>query len=131
MRSDVLAENVVIADAQSCGRILVLEVLGRVTDDAARMKFIVRADRRQAREIDVRSDDALRSSFYALADDGIGPDCDGRIQLRSRMSNGSGVDHGAAILARRHRVLIATARACTRSCRIDWASQHKAPPPPC
>ena len=96
MRGDVLAENVVISYAQSCGLVFVPEILGRVTDDAACVKIIVRADRRQPREIDVRSDGALRSYFYALADDRIGPDFDACIQLRSRMNNSSGVDHGAA-----------------------------------
>jgi len=93
---DMLAENVVIADAQPCGRALVLEVLRRITDDAACVKRIVRADRRQACKKDVRSDDACRADCHALVDDRIGADCDGRIQLRARMNDGGGVDHGAA-----------------------------------
>ena len=92
---NVLAENVVIADAQSRGNLLVFEILGRVTDDATRMKLIVCADHRHARKIDVGSNDAMRSHVHTLVDDGIGSDFDGRIQLRSRVHNGSGVDHGA------------------------------------
>src|ERR1700681_1011248 len=96
MRSEVFAENVVIADAQSGRRVLVLDVLGRVTYDAARMKFVLYADRRDARKIDVRPNQATGSYIDALVDDSIGPDFDSRIHLRSWVHNSSGVDHGAA-----------------------------------
>jgi hypothetical protein len=86
----------VIADAQPRRSIFVFEILGRVTDDAARMKLIVRADGRQASQIDMRSDDAMRADDYILVDHGVRSDCDSRIQLRSRMHNGTAVDHGAA-----------------------------------
>jgi|SRR5450755_1284666 len=96
MRRHVFTEDVVIADAQPCWRILVLEVLRCVTDDAAGVKFIMRANRCEAGQIDVRSYDAAGSQLHVFIDGGMGPDLNGGIQLRSRMNNSSGMNHTAA-----------------------------------
>ena len=46
MHRDVLTEYIVIADAQPCGCVLVFEVLGSITEDAAGMDLVMRADGR-------------------------------------------------------------------------------------
>ena len=77
VNGDVLAENVVVADAQARRLVPVFQILRRVADDTARVKRIVRADGRQAREINVRPDDAVRAQLHAFVNHGIRPDANG------------------------------------------------------
>ena len=74
MHRDVFAENIVVADAQPRRLVLVFQILRRVADDAAGVKLVVRADRRHAREINVRPDDAVRAQLHAFVNHGIRPD---------------------------------------------------------
>ena len=82
------------------GVAVVLQILRRVADDAAGVKPVVRADRRQPGEVNVRPDDALRPDFHAFVDDGVGSDLDGGIQLRFRVNDGGWMNHVLAWLHR-------------------------------
>ena len=64
-----------------------------VTNDTAGVKLIVRANRRQSREINVRPDAAVRAQFHAFVNHGIRPDANGRIQFGLRMNNGGWMNH--------------------------------------
>jgi hypothetical protein len=91
--SDVFADYVVVANAHPRRFTLVFQILRLVANDAARMEYIVRTGRRQAREINVRPDDAVRAQFHALVNHGIRPDANGRIQLGLRMNDGGWMNH--------------------------------------
>ena len=78
----MFAEAVVVADAQPRRLALVFQVHRLVTNDTAGVKPIVRANRRQSREINVRPDDAVRAQLHASVNHGIRPDANGRIQFR-------------------------------------------------
>ena len=82
MHRDVFAEDIVVADAQARRLVLVFQILRRVADDAAGVKLVARANRRQPGEINVRPDDAIRAQLHALVNHGIRPDADRGVQLR-------------------------------------------------
>src|SRR5579863_10117307 len=95
MGGEMFAKHVVSADPQSCRGILVFEVLRRIADDTARVKDIVRADKRRAREVHVGSEATVRAERYVFVDDRIGPHICARIHLRPRMDDGGLMNHGA------------------------------------
>ena len=76
MHRDMFAEYIVVADAQPRRLALVFQILRLVADDAAGMKRIVRAGRRQPREINMRPDDAVRAQLHAFVNHGIRPDAE-------------------------------------------------------
>src|ERR1017187_3963756 len=74
VKRDVLAKNIVVADAQPRQLAFVFQILGRVPDDATGVKMVVRANFRFAGQINVRPDDAIRAQFDAGINHGIRPD---------------------------------------------------------
>ena len=93
MDGDMLAKNVVVADAQPCRYAIVFQILRRVADDAAGVKLVARANRRESREINVRADDAICAQLHAFVNHGERSDLDRRIQLRLWMNDGGWVNH--------------------------------------
>ena len=73
MHRDMLAKHIVVSNPQPCGGPLVLEVLRRFPDNAAREKSIPRSDACYPRQIDVRSNDAARAYLHCAIDDRIRP----------------------------------------------------------
>jgi hypothetical protein len=93
MDGGVLAENIVVADAETRGFVFVFQILRRVADDAAGVELVVRADFRLARQINVRPDGAMRAEFHARVNHGERRDADGRVQFRLRMDDGGWMNH--------------------------------------
>src|SRR5947209_1428441 len=93
MHGDVFAEDVVVADTQTGRLVAVFQILRRVADDAAGVEAISRADGRQPREINVRTDDAARAEFHAFVNYGAGANADGGIQFGVRVDDGGRVNH--------------------------------------
>ena len=89
----MFAEAVVVADAQPRRLTFVLHVHRLVANDTAGVKPIVRANRRQSREINERPDNAMRAQFHAFVNHGIWPDVNGRIQPGFRMNDGGWMNH--------------------------------------
>ena len=107
MNRDVLAKNIVVADAQMRRFAMIFQILRGVADDAAGVEFILRADFGDAGEMNVRPDDAMRAEFHALVNHGERPDFGGRVQLCFRMNNGGRMNHvglDCCILASLNRV---------------------------
>ena len=97
MHCDMLAENIVVADAHARRFGFIFQILRHVADHAARVKLIVRTNLRDAGQINVRPHDAMRAEFYTRVNHGIRADADGRVQLRLRMDDGRRMNHFAAI----------------------------------
>ena len=74
MHGDVLAKNVVVANAHPRRRTVIFQILRRVADDAACVKPVVRANGRQSGEINVRPDNAMRAQLHPFVNDGIRAD---------------------------------------------------------
>ena len=77
MHREMFAEHVVITNAQPRRLALVFQILRCIADDAARVKTIAHAYRRQSRQINVRPDNAIRAQLDALVNHGMRPDPDG------------------------------------------------------
>ena len=93
MHREVFAEHVVVADAQARRLVLVFQILRRVADDAAGMKTVAHANRCQPREINVRSDHAIRAQLHAFVNHGVWPDPDRGIQFCLGMNDGGRMNH--------------------------------------
>ena len=93
MHRHVLAKDVVVADPQPGGLPVVFQVLRRFADHAAGIKAVLRADGRQAGQIDLRADDTVRADLHAFINDGVRPDLDRRVQLRPGMNDGGWMNH--------------------------------------
>ena len=93
MDGNMFAEDVVVSDAQPRRLVLVFQILWRVANHATGMELVVRANRRQSGEINVRPDDAIRAKDDALVNDGIRSDPDRRIQLCFWMNDGGWMNH--------------------------------------
>ena len=96
MNGDVFAKDIVVADAGARGRAVVLQILRRITDDAARVELILGSDSQQAREINMRPDDAASAEFHASVNDRIRPDLHGRIELCFRRNDCGRMNHAGA-----------------------------------
>src|SRR4051812_15137348 len=103
MDADMFAEDVAIADAEPGGIVLILEVLGRIADDATGMKPVAAADLGVTRQMDMRPNNTIRAQFHGFVDDSIRPDLDGGGQFRFRMNDGGRMDHAAEGCRENHR----------------------------
>jgi len=94
---EMLAKDIVVADAQARRLSPVFQILGRVADDAAGMKHIVRPDRRSSRQVNVRPDLAVRAQLHPGVNHGIWPDADGRVQPGFGINDGGWMCHGTKV----------------------------------
>jgi hypothetical protein len=72
----MFAKAVVVADAQPRRLTLVFHVHRLVPNDTAGVKPIVRANRRQPREVNLRPDDTIRPQLDARINHGVWPNPD-------------------------------------------------------
>ena len=93
MHSDVLAKDVVVADAQARRFAFELEVLRRLANDAPRKEMVVRADGGLSGQIDVGSDHAVRPCFHTLINHSTRPDANGGVELCFWMYDGGRMNH--------------------------------------
>jgi len=89
----MLAKDVMFADAQARGLPFVFEVLGRVADHAAGVKFIMGADGDGPGQMDVWPDPAMRTETNVLVDDHVRPNHNRGIELGFGVDDGGGVNH--------------------------------------
>jgi hypothetical protein len=99
IRREMFAKYIVVANAQSRRRPVVLQILRRPANHAAGMKPVVGADLRLARNVYVGSDNAVGANFHLLIYDDIRPNLDGWIQLRFGMNDGGWMNHVRDIVA--------------------------------
>ena len=69
MSREVFAENIVVADPQSSWSAVVFQILRRIADNTARVKLISRANSRDAGNVNVWTDDAVRTNFHQFIND--------------------------------------------------------------
>jgi hypothetical protein len=93
LRGEMFAEDILIPDAQSRRRSVILQILGRIADHATGVEFVLRANRGHAGDVNMRSDDAARSDFHRFINHSVGPDLDGGVQFRFRMNNSRWMNH--------------------------------------
>src|ERR1700689_2944967 len=87
-------KHILIADAQTGWIALVFQVLRRITDDAAGMELIARADRRPSRDVDVRTHDTFGSELDVRVYYRIRADLYARMHLCLWMNDGGWMNHG-------------------------------------
>jgi len=95
IQGDVLAKDIMLADAQPRWRATKFQIHWRIADDTARVEVVVRANRRGTGEVNVRPDDAVRADFHPFIDHSVRTDANGGIQPGFRMNHGSWMDHGS------------------------------------
>src|SRR4051812_50095137 len=89
----MLPNDIVIADTQTRQRAAEFQIHRRVTDDTTGVKAVVRANDRDAGEVNVRPDDAVRADFHAFVNHDIRPDANRGIQPGFRMNDGGWVNY--------------------------------------
>ena len=89
----VLAKDVMVPDPQPGRLPVVFQVLRRLADHAAGVEAVVRADGRQAGQIDLRADDAVRADLHAFINDRVRSDSDRRVQFRLGMNDSGWMNH--------------------------------------
>ena len=82
MHRDVFAENIVIANVHAGWLILVFQVLRRVTDDTAGVKFVSVTNSCHAGQIYMRADHAVRAKLHIRINHGKCADAGVRAELR-------------------------------------------------
>jgi len=93
MHRDMFTKHVVIPDAQAGRGISIFQILGRITDDRAGMKPIMRPDGRVAGEIDMRPDGTMRAENHMLINHRIRADPHRGIDLGLGMNDSGSVNH--------------------------------------
>jgi len=93
MHSAVFPENIVIPDSHPGWRAIVFQILRSIANNAAGMKLIVSADRRDTRDIHVRPDHAMRAELHGFVNHGVRPHANRGIQFRFRMNYCGGMNH--------------------------------------
>src|ERR1041384_6893779 len=94
MHGHILAEHVMIADAEAGRRALVFQILWGFAQDTASKATVMGADDRQTGEIDVGADDAIRSDLHVLINHDIRTDLHRRIEPGFWMDKGGRMNHG-------------------------------------
>lgn len=88
MHGGMFAEDIMITDAEPRGFVLVFEVLRGVTNDTTGMETVMSASRKDAGEIDMRADDAMRPKLHLGVNDGVRADADSGVEFGRRMNDG-------------------------------------------
>jgi len=87
-----LAHRVAVADAQLAGLPGIFLVLGNRAQGVELEDAVVLADRGVAFEHAMRADGGAGIHLHVRADDGVGPDDNGAVELRLRVDDGRGMD---------------------------------------
>ena len=93
MHRDVLANLIVITNAQSRGLAVVLQILRCIANHRPGVDAIVFAERGFAREMRVRTNLAALPNCHTRIDDGVRPHGDGFVQLGFGVDDGGRVNH--------------------------------------
>src|SRR5262245_52537579 len=97
MHGAVFAKHVAVAHAQARRAALVLEILGRLADDAPGKEAVLLADPGVPGEQHMRADHATRAQHHMLIDHGVRADRDRTGDLGMRMDDGGGMNHARTI----------------------------------
>ena len=89
----VFAKDVVIADDQARRFVFVFQILRRIANDTASMKFIARTDLRHAGEIRVRPHNTIRAQLHGGINDSEGTDADIGAEFRLRVDGSGRMNH--------------------------------------
>ena len=89
----MLAKYVFVANAHSRRLALVFQILRRLANDAAGEELIAGADDGLARQVNVRSDDALRPDPHAFINDCVRAHSYGGVEGGFRVNDCSWVNH--------------------------------------
>src|ERR1035437_4933608 len=89
----MLAENIAVTNAHSGWLSGVFQVLRRFADHATGVEAVSRADRRQARQIRMRTDHTIRANLHAFVYDSVWPHLDRRGQFCLWVNDRSWMNH--------------------------------------
>jgi len=95
MDSAELADPVVIADFQSRGLAMILQILRRCADRGELEDVIAGTDRGEAFDNRIGADHGAGADFDLLADDRSRPDLDRGVEVGARIDDSAGMDAAA------------------------------------
>src|SRR5689334_750863 len=93
MHRDMFSKNVVMPDAYSGGLVAILQILRRLSDNAAGKKPVSRANGRLSGYINMRANNAFGANFHRVINHSIRPDGNRGIHFGFGMDNRGRMNH--------------------------------------
>jgi hypothetical protein len=93
MNRHMFPEDVVVADAQPGRLAIVLKILRRLAKDDPGVNGVRRTNRCCPRDMNVRSNPAVRADHHPFIDDRIGTNDDTAVNFRFGMNDGGLMNH--------------------------------------